>query len=302
MKKNTLFLLILVSMLWGTAFPLLKQTTVDTPTSMVLALRFTLAGIVLTALFWRRIRENFSWRLLRDVFIVSTVQYADYFCYAYGMNFTTSINGGFYSGVPLLFLPFIVFFLDKQPLKGQKLWAVGIILSGMFLLASDGGRITFKSGDLLCLTASALFALYIALTGRGGLAKQEPTTKAALQMLCVAFWAWLTGIFTGDISAIGQIGAHSWRNIVLLGLFCTATAYSLQIYAQDRVKPLPAAIIYAAMPLFAALASMLILGERLGVLGIIGGLLIVGGIIAREVAVSRSAQAESAEPAETANP
>ena len=296
MKKTTLFLLLLVSLLWGVAYPLLKQTTVDTPTSLMLALRFTLAGILLTALFWRNVRKNFSWRLLRDVFIVSTVQYADYFCYSYGMNFTTSINGGFYSGVPLLFVPFIVLALDKQPLKGQKLWAAVVILAGMFLLASDSGRITFNSGDLLCLAASALFALYIVLTSRGELGRRDPTTRAALQMFCVAFWAWLTSLLSGNISAVSQISAASWRNILLLSVFCTAAAFALQLFVQDRVKPLTAAIVYATMPLFAALSSMLLLQERLGPLGIIGGLLIVGGIISREIAISRSAEAKLAKP------
>ncbi len=290
MKKANTLLLLTVAMLWGVAYPLLKGTTVDTPTSIMLALRFTLAGLVLALPFLPRIRRNFSWKLLRQVFLVSTVQYADYFCYSFGMNFTTSINGGFYSGVPLLFVPFILLVWDKKPLRGQKLWAIAIILAGMFLLSSDSGKITFNIGDLFCLCASFLFGLYITMTGRGDLRNHDALTKAALQMFCVAFWAWLTSLCTGNLGSIATISSQSWLNIVLLGLFCTAAAFVLQIFVQDQVNPLTASIIYATMPLFAALASMLLLQERLGPLGMLGGLLIVSGVITRELAMHRQAQ------------
>ncbi|MEG2212565.1 MAG: DMT family transporter, partial [Clostridiales bacterium] len=285
-KRYHTLLLLIVAMLWGLAYPLLKTTTADTPTSLMLALRFTLAGVVLLILFYRRIRSNFSFDLLKQMFFVSTVQYADYFCYSFGMNFTSAINGGFYSGIPLLFIPFILLVWDKKPLKGQKLWAIAIIIVGVFLLSSDSGRITFNIGDLFCLAASFLFGLYIVMTGRGQLRNYDPLTRTAMQMFSVALWAWITAAVTGDLPAIATIGLISWRNIILMGIFCTAADFALQLFVQDQVNPLAASIIYATLPLFAALFSVLLLGERLGVLGVAGGLIICGGIIARELSLN----------------
>ena len=281
-KKKSSLLLLGVAMLWGLAYPLLKIAVTDVSPSFMLAVRFLLAGIMLLAIFPHRVIGNFSLDLLKRVFIISTVLFADYFCYSTGMQFTTSINGGFYSGIPFLFIPFIIMVLDKKPLRETNFLAIMIILLGIFLLSSDSGKITFNSGDILCFMASFMFGLYITLTGRSAVNKFDPITRATVQMFCVALWAFLIALLKGDMPIIEDIHGSTWICIAIMGVFCTGLSFTMQIFGQTTVNPLTASIIYANMPIFAAIFSMIILRESLGWRGIVGGLVIVCGVIWRE--------------------
>jgi drug/metabolite transporter (DMT)-like permease len=60
-------------------------------------------------------------------------------------------------------------------------------------------------------------------------------------------------------------------------------AFTIQSWAQQFTPPTHTALIFALEPVFAALTSYVLLGERLGLRGTIGAFLILGGILISEL-------------------
>ena len=67
--------------------------------------------------------------------------------------------------------------------------------------------------------------------------------------------------------------------LLVCGLLATAAAFTIQSYAQRHLPPTQTVLILTLEPVFAALTSMLVLGERLGVRSLGGAALILAAIL-----------------------
>jgi drug/metabolite transporter (DMT)-like permease len=73
-----------------------------------------------------------------------------------------------------------------------------------------------------------------------------------------------------------------WSIVTYAALLATLVAFGAQNWAQQSTPPTRAGIILTLEPVFAALVSYLVTGERLGSSGVIGSALILAGMIAAE--------------------
>jgi drug/metabolite transporter (DMT)-like permease len=71
--------------------------------------------------------------------------------------------------------------------------------------------------------------------------------------------------------------------LLVTALFATAVAFSVQNWAQQFTRPAHTALIFALEPVFAALASRWMTGERLGGKALLGCGLILGGMVVSEL-------------------
>ena len=67
--------------------------------------------------------------------------------------------------------------------------------------------------------------------------------------------------------------------LLYIGLFDTAATIVLQVVAQRWVNAYQTALIYTLDPIFAAIFSFLLLGEKLGIRGVIGAVLVVVAMV-----------------------
>jgi drug/metabolite transporter (DMT)-like permease len=63
----------------------------------------------------------------------------------------------------------------------------------------------------------------------------------------------------------------------------TVACFIIQAWAQRYTPPTHAALIFSLEPVFAALLSYLLIGERLGGRGLLGATLILAGVLASEL-------------------
>ncbi|MFM7369625.1 MAG: EamA family transporter, partial [Sphaerospermopsis kisseleviana] len=68
-----------------------------------------------------------------------------------------------------------------------------------------------------------------------------------------------------------------------LGLFDTAGAIFLQVLAQRWVNPNETALMYSMEPIFGAVFSFLLLGEKLGIRGLIGAVFVLVAMIFSQI-------------------
>ncbi len=107
---------------------------------------------------------------------------------------------------------------------------------------------------------------------------RHPTLPlVAIQLLVMA----LLGIIWATPQVVEQAGeiATNFSTLLYLGLVVTATPIWTQAMAQRWVSAHEAALLYTLEPVFAAVFSFWLLGEQLGVQGLVGAGLVLAAIV-----------------------
>jgi drug/metabolite transporter (DMT)-like permease len=138
-----------------------------------------------------------------------------------------------------------------------------------------------RRGDVLSAFCALGFAVHI--LGLGRVASRVPAAELALTQLVAAALLLAAAALALDPAglaprALGAISAGAWAGIAYLGLACTTLAYFVQTWAQQRTPAARAALLFSLEPAFAAMASVALGRERLGVPEVLGGALIVAGV------------------------
>lgn len=95
-------------------------------------------------------------------------------------------------------------------------------------------------------------------------------------------------IITGE-KYPGSITPLEIGSLIFIGVVCSALCFVLQMASQKHVPANRVGLILTLEPVVGAISSVLLLGDVLGVFGVLGGILIVASIIISET----SAQSES---------
>jgi len=208
----------------------------------------------------------------------------------FGLSMTTANHAAFLIQLTTLLVPVVQGFMG-YPISGRIWTSVALALSGVFLFTQEatvsGAASNVPLGDALCLVAAIFYAGYdIRCFEWGQKVPSRPliTNKIAAQalfsllLLVGAGWDQATAFFTSFSSTFATTLANDPGSLLLLGgvlLWSGLTVNSLapfvQVGAQQAVGPTKAQTIYASQPMWAALLSFLLLGETVGLQGLIGG-------------------------------
>jgi drug/metabolite transporter (DMT)-like permease len=288
------------TLLWGSTFVVVKNSLDHSSVFVFLALRFTLAGICMVA-FRPRV-----FRALRRDEVFAGVRLGFFmFCgYAFqtaGLRYTTASNSGFITGSSVVLVPLILMLFWG---KHVTLWVyLGTVAAGAglyFLTVPASGAAHLNRGDVLTFFAAVSYAVHIILVGQYA-REHSAAAMSVLQVLACAVMAWLTAFGAHAIrwQPMRFASSHElWIGIAVCALFATAVAFSLQLWAQQYTTPSHAAILFTLEPVFAAITSYLVLGERLGLRSVAGAGMVLVGILAAEL-LGPPAAPESPEPTGT---
>jgi drug/metabolite transporter (DMT)-like permease len=284
------------TILWGSTFVVVKNSLDQVSVFLFLALRFTLAGMLMAA--WRP-RVFFSIER-EDIFAglrLGFFMFAGYAFQTAGLQYTSASNSGFVTGssvvlVPLLFALFWGYKLTSWVYAGALAAGLGLY----YLTIPAEGVAHLNRGDVLTFVAAASYAVHIILVSE--YTKQHSASAlSVLQVIACAGMAW---IMTGVAAAIRwqpvrfEPGWSLLTGILVCAVFATAVAFSIQLWAQQYTTPGHAAILFTLEPVFAVLTSYIFLGERLAARAIFGAAFVLAGILIAELL--GPAAPESAEP------
>lgn len=273
--------LVLVSILWGTTFVIVKAALTDVSALLFLALRFSLATGVLWAIFRGRrsgtpdARNEWLGGLLSGGFL-----FAGYALQTWGLVLTTPSKSAFLTGLYIVLVPLLgAFVYGKRPHPSEWLGVV-VAGGGVALLTMPDVRFRMGAGDLLTVACAVAYAgqvLVLEKFSRRGsferLALIQVATVAALSA-ATCWWVekprivWSSGVVTA---------------VVVTGLAATALAFAVQTWAQARTTAARAAVIFALEPAFGAATSVLAGVEPLSWAMAGGSGLILGGIAMAEL-------------------
>ena len=269
-------LLVLAAMIWGGTFVVVKDALGHATPLAFLAVRFTLAGILLFVFMYR---GRLSAAVVGRGFLLGIFLFGGYLFQTTGLLYTTPSKSAFITGFSVIVVPFL------QALHGFKLRSAmvvgaGLGLVGIYLLVLPRGLAAVNRGDVLTLVGSCAFAVHIVLVGVYT-RRHSFRQLVAIQILTVgllAFSSWPLDLPFKLNWTVGLVAA-----IAVTAVLATGLAFSVQNWAQQFTPPSHTALIFALEPVFAALTSWVVLHERLGGRLFLGSALILAGMVISEL-------------------
>ena len=134
-----------------------------------------------------------------------------------------------------------------------------------------------KQSDSLLFIAALFFAFHIILIDVFIKEFFSPFSFAFLQYSIVFLCSLIIALLFENPS-FSNIKLE-WFEIIYTGIFSTGIGYTLQILAQSKARPAPAAIILSMESVFATIAGWIILNQMLDIYKVIGCLAIFIGVV-----------------------
>ena len=151
--------LIIVTIVWGVTFIMVKEALNDAPPFSFATLRFGIATMLTLLLVNNKIL-NLTKNELIGGFICGFFLFLGYAFQNFGLMNTSASKSAFITSVSVLMVPFILLFLKIQKI-GFKTWVAVIIATiGLYLLLIPGENYINK-GDILTFGCAFSFAMHI---------------------------------------------------------------------------------------------------------------------------------------------
>ena len=257
-------------LIWGIAFPLAKLALADVSPMLFTSLRFVAATVLLLPALRHATSEE--WRaggwlglLLALAFSFQTV----------GLDLTTASRSGFITALYIPFTPLIVATVFRRLPTAAAAAGISVAMIGMTLLTGPGHLAGGpNTGDLLSLICAALFAAHMVATGF--FARRHDVRR--LMMTQIATAAVLTTLATPLLETPRLSATPLLIGVVAYeAVLASIVAIRLQLAAQRVLSATYAALVYSLEPVLAAVAAMVLTGDRLTPLQWGGGGLILTG-------------------------
>jgi len=288
--------LLFVAFIWGLTFVMVQDAVQDYPVFAFLSARFTFALLgLLPILWWRRsyLRLSQSEAPLRKQLFAGIVMgvllFAGYSFQTAGLLFTTPAKAGFITGLSVVIVPLLgVIFLHERPSRGVVLGiALATVGLGLLTLSSLNLVVGINPGDILVLFCAFSFAGHIFITGQFA-PRMNALVLTVAQIATVAVLSTIAMLLFEQPESWPPTGQPLFAAL-FTGLLATALAFGLQTSAQRFTTATHTALIFATEPVFAALASFVLIGELLGPTELLGSALILAGMLAAELGPSAEA-------------
>ncbi len=282
-RSQANILLLLVAVIWGSAFVAQSVGMSAMGPLSFTGVRFLMGALVVTPLMWR------EWLALQS--LGKSIGKADVLQIAglgillalgallqqIGIVHTTVTNAGFLTSLYVPLVPVLGWLL----LNHKPHWSVwpstAACLYGAYLLAGVE-TLAINAGDVWVLASTIPWALHVLLVGGVAHRMSAPFIVAGGQFLVCGLVAliWALGFESFTFHSI-QIAMGP---LLYTGVISVGVAYTAQVVAQRYAHASDAAIVLSSETLFAALFGFLWMNERLNSSGILGCALIFSSMLA----------------------
>jgi drug/metabolite transporter (DMT)-like permease len=272
--------LIAVTAVWGVTFVQVKDAVAIYPLFAFLAVRFAIAGLTLAVPAVPRLRRLGRTGVAAGA-LLGLLLAAGYALQTAGLQRTTVSSTGFITGLYVVLTPLFALLLFRARI-GREVWG-GVVLAVAGLAMLSGVEAGSSYGDLLVLSSTAAQALQIVAVERFA-NRFDAIALTFIEMVTalVVFLAIAVGL--GDLGV--PRGWTVWGALLVTGVFASALAYLIQVWAQRRMSASRIALVFSLETVFAGLFGYALAGDRLGALGWGGCAAILGGIVLAEPAAA----------------
>jgi len=272
---------VVLAAIWGASFLFMRIGTVAFGPVATAGLRVIVAALFLVPILLARghaasLREH--WKLVLVVGVTNSA--IPFVCFTYALqSITVGLSSLINATVPLFGAAIAWAWLKDRPSNSR---VVGLVIGfvGVGMLAwdkasfrPDASGLSSGWGVLACLFACLCYGISASFTKRylAGLPSLVSATGSqlgaalALLPLTIAFWP------------EQAVPLQAWGAVLALGVVCTGVAYILFFRLIERAGPAKALSVTFAIPVFAIVYGVVLLGEAVTPWMLVCGLVIVLG-------------------------
>ena len=286
-------LLVVLCVIWGVNFSVIKVALVEIEPLAFNALRFPLAAVTLFVLLrWRGpIPLPQRGHRARVVLLGLLGNLVYQFLFIFGIDGTLAGNAS------LVLATTPIWTLVLSTALGQEQHAVAVwvgvlaTLGGMVLVVAGGSNaVSFADGlprgDLLLVAAAVTWSVYT-------VGAQDLTRRyGALAVTSWTLWIGTVGLVAAGAASVAEmdlraVSPMAWVGVAYAGILAIAIAYLLWNHGLQHIGSARTAAFSNLVPVVALITAALWLGEEPSVLQMAGAITIIGGVWLARVARTR---------------
>ena len=286
------------SLIWGATFVVVKDALSNCSVFLYIAIRFSLAALLMGLLFWRSLRE-LNRKTIWAGAQIGLFMFGGYAFQTSGLRLTSPSNAAFITGSSVILVPILLAAFGRRHMTAW-IWAgAAAAFAGLYLLTVPvEGLRDLNRGDPLVFMCAVMFAFHMIFIGR----HVERHSVGALSFLQVATTALLA------LASVPILGAAGWERprlhwsgqlifaIAITAIGSTVIGFSLQTWAQQYASPAHTAILVSLEPVFAAATAFFFAHQHLSGRALAGAALVLAGILLAELRSPAPVAPESPEP------
>ncbi len=271
-------LLLITSFFWGITFVIVKEAIGKVSVFFFLSQRFILASAVMI-LICMLSRRTFTLTALYRGIVLGVLLFGGFAFQTLALLYTTASNTAFLTGINVVFVPIIGAVIFRQVITRTMTLGVVFASVGLFFLCTNGNWV-LNRGDILGFLCAVSVAFHVVFTGEFA-RRSDVYWLTAVQIGTI-------GVLSSTIATVQGYRVFEWHPeilwaLIICALFATVFAFLVQTSMQRFTSPTHTALIFCMEPVFGAFFAYLLLGERLGVWGIIGAVMILTGMVLSEI-------------------
>lgn len=264
---------------WGATFALIKDVLRSIAPEPFIFYRFTLAGLILSAV--ALFRRNITRATLLPGLALGLLVFGGYWSQTRGLMTISPSRSAFLTGLYVVFVPFAdrLVYRAAVPLRA---WAASLlaVIGTTALIGGIDAHAAF--GDWLTIGCAMIFALHVVFSSRWSL-RHSTVGLAAIQVLVV-------GLAAAPFTPFAPRPAWSAEIVIVIvvtAVVTTAIAFAALMWGQAHVTATEAAVILAFEPVAASITSIAWYHEPLTLPFAAGAALILAAMIVSQLAPSR---------------
>lgn len=275
----SIFLLLLVAIIWGTGFPVSKIALEENISPFqVMAYRFSVAAVVMYLFSFKKVNLHIKDNIVAGL-VVGLFLFLGFLFQTTGLEHTTASINAFLTALNVIIAPFIYWAITKK--KVDKYTMIGAVLAlvGIGLLTING-KLAINKGDFLTIVCAFFFAAHIVSNGYFLEKGSDVTTLVFLQIFVSAILSIIGTLIVDPITALPTV--KGLFSVLYLGLFSTLICFFLQTKAQANINSTKTAIILSTESLWGTVFSIILVGDILTPRIVVGALVVFMAIIITE--------------------
>jgi drug/metabolite transporter (DMT)-like permease len=282
-------LLLLVTLVWGGTFAVIKTAVEDISPSAFVVTRFSLA-LIIAVMIWPKALTRLDSRTVGRGLVLGALFGVGFVLQSIGLTLTSASTSAFVTGTMVVFVPFVFRVVEGTRVRPLHMVSVAAVVFGLWLFTQPE-VVGINFGDVLTLIAALFWAGYVVYIDKW----TKDDAHDADQMHALVILQFTSTIAIAGTSMFlldGDAASTSWSWPLILGIvYCAVLASVFTTWAQTRFQhrthPVRAGIIFSMEPIFAAAIAWVALSEAWTPRHAAGAVVLIAAIVIPDLILAR---------------
>ncbi len=254
--------IVVATIIWGYSFVAMKDVVSVIPPAWLLGVRFLSAGVLLSAILWKRVKAAFSGKMVLAGVVLGLADFLAFWSQTVGLEHTTPGINAFLTATYCVIVPFLWWIVARRRPTVFNVGAAVLALVGIWLVSVQSGGLTMGFGEAMTLLCALLFAVHMVLVSK--LSRlHDVLALTAVQFVAEGSMGLLSGAVFETFPGFAAFTPDIIAQLAFLAVFASIVAFGIQNVALAHIPPAQASLFLSLESVFGVLFSVLLYGEQL---------------------------------------